>query len=170
MKVNEISFRWKDNSLLVFGVLTLITVLTTNSCIKKPAVEDYRMLHHSEWNQDTILIFEMNIPDPKKVYNLSFTVRNEGRYAYSNLWLFVSIEPPSGKAMNDTIELTLAKPSGEWLGSGLGDLYDRKYPYKQTLFFPEIGKFTISVRQGMRTPNGILKGIHDFGIALDKAL
>ena len=112
----------------------------------------------------------MNISDPKKVYNLSFTVRNEGRYTYSNLWLFVSIEPPSSKVINDTLELTLAKPSGEWLGSGLGDLYDRKYPYKQTIFFPEIGKYTISVRQGMRTPNGILKGIHDFGIALDKAL
>jgi len=170
MKVNEISFCRKGNFLFVLGIMTLMTVLATTSCVKKPVVEDYRMLPHSEWHQDTILIFELNIPDPKKVYNLSFTVRNEGRYAFSNLWLFVSIEPPSGKVTNDTLELTLAKPSGEWLGSGLGDLYDRKYPYKQTIFFPEIGKYTISVRQGMRTPDGILKGIHDFGIALDKAL
>ena len=170
MKFNKISCLLKDNCLYVLGILTLLTALTNISCVKKPVVEDYRRLNHSEWNQDTLLIFEMNIPDPKKVYNLSFTVRNEGRYPYSNLWLFVAITPPSGKVLNDTVELTLAKPSGEWLGSGLGDLYDRKYPYKQTIFFPEIGKYTISVRQGMRTPNGILNGIHDFGIALDKAL
>ncbi len=132
-------------------------------------MEEYRSLKRAEWNQDTALVFIVNIADPKKVYDLSFTVRNEGRYAYSNLWLFVSITPPSGKELLDTVELTLAKPSGEWLGSGLGDLYDRKYPYKKTIFFPETGKYAISVRQGMRTQDGILKGIHDFGITLENS-
>ena len=169
MKVRKINLQRIKNYLFVLGVLTLLTTSMT-SCYKKGIVEDYRRLNHSEWHQDTLLVFEINIPDPKKVYDLSFTVRNEGRYAYSNLWLFVAITPPSGKVTTDTLELTLAKPSGEWLGSGLGDLYDRKYPYKQTIFFPETGKYTISVRQGMRTQTGILTGIHDFGILLEKAL
>ncbi len=170
MKISKLCYRLKYSYFLTLGVLTLFILSITVSCTKKSVVEDYRRLNHSEWHQDTVLVFDVNIPDPKKVYNLSFSVRNEGRYGFSNLWLFVAITPPSGKVLTDTIELTLAKPSGEWLGSGLGDLYDRKYPYKQTIFFPEIGDYTISVRQGMRTPNGILKGIHDFGIALDKAL
>ena len=167
MKGREIIVRMRSRNLLHIGVFVLLILTLTTSCLKKSVIADYRRLKHSEWNQDTTLIFEMNIPDPKKVYNLSFTVRNEGRYAFSNLWLFVTITPPSGKELTDTVELTLAKPSGEWLGSGLGDLHDRKYPYKQTVFFPEIGKYTISVRQGMRTPKGVLPGIHDFGIALD---
>ena len=141
-----------------------------SSCNRKIVVEDYQALRHSEWHQDSLLVFEMNIPDSKKVYDLSFNVRNEGHYPYSNLWVFVTITPPSGKSLTDTLELTLAKPSGEWMGSGLGDLYDQKYPYKKTVFFPEIGKYTINVRQGMRTQTGILKGIHDFGISLEKAL
>jgi len=149
-------------------MLVLLTVFLS-SCSKKSVVEDYRTLKNAEWQQDTVLVFEFNIPDPKKLYDLSFTVRNNGNYGYSNLWVFVVITPPPGKELTDTFELTLAKPSGEWLGSGLGDLYDRKYPYKKTIYFPEIGKYTISVRQGMRTKNGILKGIHDFGVSLDKA-
>jgi len=169
MKVKEMIRRLKNNCLFLLAVLAVLTASVT-SCDKKAVVEDYRRLKNSEWNQDTALVFEFAIPDPRKVYDLSFTVRNEGRYAYSNLWLFVTITPPSGKELTDSVELTLAKPSGEWLGSGLGDLYDRKYPYKQTIFFPEIGKYAISVRQGMRTKNGVLKGIHDFGIALEKAL
>ena len=169
MKVKGISKQRKIKSLLQFSVFVLLAVFMT-SCNKKAVVEDYQSLRHAEWNQDTALVFDINIPDPKKLYDLSFTVRNEGRYAYSNLWVFVAIIPPSGKELSDTVELTLAKPSGEWLGSGLGDLYDRKYPYKKTIFFPEIGKYTISVRQGMRTKNGILTGIHDFGIVLEKAL
>jgi gliding motility-associated lipoprotein GldH len=169
MKVRGIRIHRKNKFQFVLCVLTSLTLLLT-SCHKKVVIEDYRRLNHSEWNQDSLLIFEISIPDPRKVYDLSFTVRNEGRYAYSNLWIFVTITPPSGKALTDTVELTLAKPSGEWLGSGLGDLYDRKYPYKKTIFFPESGKYSISVRQGMRTQSGILNGIHDFGIALDKAL
>lgn len=169
MKVMGTSIFRKINYLFIICVLVLLTAFMT-SCNKKAVVEDYRSLKHAEWHQDTVLVFEINIPDPKKVYDLSFTVRNEGHYAYSNLWIFVSITPPSGKELTDTVELTLAKPSGEWLGSGLGDLYDRKYPYKKTIFFPEIGKYIISVRHGMRTQTGILTGIHDFGIALEKAL
>ena len=167
MKVKGISKHRNNNYLFLLSVFILFIALIT-SCNKKAVVEDYRSLKHAEWNQDTVLIFEINIPDPKKLYDLSFTVRNEGHYGYSNLWLFVAITPPSGKELTDTVELTLAKPSGEWLGSGLGDLYDRKYPYKKTIFFPEIGKYTISVRHGMRTKTGILTGIHDFGIALEK--
>ena len=165
----KVKLRHKDNYLILFIVLMLMSAIIT-SCNKKAIVEDYRSLRHAEWNQDTVLVFDFDIPDPKKLYDLSFSVRNEGRYGYSNLWIFVSITPPSGKALTDTVELVLAKPSGEWLGSGLGDLYDRKYPYKKTIFFPEIGKYSISVRQGMRTQTGVLTGIHDFGIALDKAL
>lgn len=168
MKVIGISnARLNPLFLLLFSIILAGSMI---SCNKKRVYEDYRSLKHAEWPQDTVLNFEINIPDPKKVYDLSFTVRNEGKYAFSNLWVFVSIYPPSGKVSKDTVELTLAKPTGEWLGSGLGDLYDRKYPYKKTVFFPEIGKYTISVRQGMRTQNGVLKGIHDFGIALDNAL
>ena len=169
MKVMGMIKRRKNSFLLLFSVLALL-IASVTSCNKRAVVEDYRRIKHSEWHQDTVLVFEFNIPDPKKVYDLSFTVRNEGRYAYSNLWIFVTITPPSGKELTDSVELTLAKPSGEWLGSGLGDLHDRKYPYKQTIFFPEIGKYEISVRQGMRTQAGVLKGIHDFGIALEKAL
>ncbi|MCX6236469.1 MAG: gliding motility lipoprotein GldH [Bacteroidia bacterium] len=165
----ELKIQRKNNYLILLFFVALMTAFLT-SCNKKAIVEDYRSLKHAEWNQDTVLVFDINIPDPKKLYDLSFTVRNEGHYGYSNLWIFVTITPPSGKELTDTVELTLAKPSGEWLGSGLGDLYDRKYPYKKTIFFPEIGKYTISVRQGMRTKTGILTGIHDFGISLDKAL
>lgn len=169
MKAKAIKLIWKISNLLPFLVPYLLGIFIC-SCNQKTVIEDYQQLKHSEWHQDSLLVFEVNVPDSKKVYDFSFNVRNEGHYPYSNLWIFVTIAPPSGKALTDTVELTLANPSGEWLGRGLGDLYDKKYPYKQTIFFPEIGKYTISVRQGMRTQTGILKGIHDFGIALEKAL
>jgi len=149
--------------LLFAGVILLF------SCSKKIVFSDYKPLQGSKWHQDSILRFDMTVPDSTKIYNLFLNVRNEGRYPYSNLWLFVKITPPKGKVLNDTIELSLADPEGKWLGYGLGDLYDLKYPYKQATFFPQAGYYRFEVRQGMRSEDGFLKGIHDFGFTLEKS-
>ncbi len=150
---------------LVFSLLAL----SMYSCNRKIVFSDYKALKGSKWHQDSILRFDMTVPDSTKIYNLFLNVRNEGRYGYSNLWLFVKITPPNGKVLNDTIELSLANQEGKWLGSGLGDIYDMKYPYKQTTIFPSAGYYRFEVRQGMRTEDGILRGIRDFGMTLDKA-
>ncbi len=152
-----------------FAGLLFVGLVLLLSCNRNSVFSDYRALKGSEWHQDSILTFDMTVPDSTKIYNLFLDVRNEGRYPYSNLWLFVKIIPPKGKVVNDTIELTLANPEGKWLGYGLGDLYDMKYPYKQTTFFPNAGYYRFEVRQGMRTEDGVLKGIHDFGITLDRS-
>jgi gliding motility-associated lipoprotein GldH len=151
-------------SMLFFVLLTLLP-----ACQKKSVYSDYKALKGSKWHQDSILRFDMTVPDSTRIYNLSLNVRNEGRYPYSNLWLFVKIIPPKGQVINDTINLSLASPEGKWLGHGLGDLYDMKYPYKQATFFPTAGYYRFEVRQGMRTEGGILKGIHDFGVTLDRS-
>jgi len=152
-----------------FLILFLVILTLLFACQKKSVFSDYRALKGSKWHQDSVLRFDMTVPDSTKIYNLFLNVRNEGRYPYSNLWLFVKIIPPKGQVINDTIELSLATPEGKWLGYGLGDLYDMKYPYKQTTFFPNSGYYRFEVRHGMRTEDGILKGIHDFGITLDRS-
>ena len=162
MTVHKISQPINVTGLLFIGVMLLF------SCNRKSVYSDYKALKGSKWHQDSILRFDMTVPDSTKIYNLSLNVRNEGRYPYSNLWLFVKIIPPKGQIINDTIELSLASPEGKWLGYGLGDLYDMKYPYKQATFFPS-GYFRFEVRQGMRSEDGVLKGIHDFGITLDQS-
>ncbi len=152
-----------------FALLFVCAILLLQGCNRKSVFSDYKTLKGSKWNQDSILRFDMTVPDSTKIYNLFLDVRNEGRYPYSNLWLFVKIIPPKGKVVNDTIELSLATPEGKWLGYGLGDLYDMKYAYKQATFFPSAGYYRFEVRQGMRTEDGILRGIHDFGITLDRS-
>jgi gliding motility-associated lipoprotein GldH len=152
-----------------FVVFVSLVAVSIYSCNRRVVFSDYKALRGAKWHQDSVLRFDMTVPDSTKIYNLYLNVRNEGRYGYSNLWLFVKIVPPKGKVLNDTIELSLANPEGKWLGSGLGDIYDMKYPYKQTTIFPSAGYYRFEVRQGMRTEDGILRGIRDFGITLDKA-
>lgn len=151
------------------AALFFVGMVLLFSCQNKSVYSDYKALKGSRWHQDSILRFDMTVPDSSKIYNLFLNVRNEGRYPYSNLWLFVRIIPPKGQVLNDTIELALASPEGKWFGHGLGDLYDMKYPYKQTTFFPSAGYYRFEVRHGMRTEDGTLNGIHDFGITLERS-
>lgn len=155
-------------SIITIGAI-LALFLVAGSCKKNIVYQSYQHINHSDWQQDSVLKFYLDIPDSTKIYNLSLNVRNEGQYAFSNLWLFVKIIPPKGEIFADTVELTLAEPSGKWLGSGLGDLYDRKYPYRQAIFFPMPGFYTIEVQHGMRSETGILKGIQDMGVTLERA-
>lgn len=101
-----------------------------------------------------------------QTYNLNMHIRNKNNYAYSNIWLFVNIASPNGEQLIDTVEFTLAEPSGKWLGSGLGDLFDNKLPYKQNIAFPDSGTYQISIQQGMR--DDVLNGIDAVGISIEK--
>jgi len=149
-------------------LLAALIISSFFSCNLKVVSEDYRSFKNAQWPQDTVMVFKFDIPDSTRIYSLFLNVRNEGRYPYSNLYLFISVTPPRGKVLQDTVELTLADIHGKWLGSGLGDLYERQYPYKENIFFPQKGSYTIKVRQGMRTDDQVLRGIHDFGISLKK--
>lgn len=154
---------------IIHSIVLLFTIIVFSACNKNVVYQNYQHINSSKWQQDSVLKYYLDIPDSTKIYNLSLNVRNEGRYSYSNLWVFVKIIPPKGNVLNDTIELTLSDPSGKWLGSGLGDLYDRKYPYKTAIFFPVQGFYNIEVRHGMRSEKGVLSGITDFGVTLERA-
>lgn len=108
----------------------------------------------------------MNITDTLSANNVFVNVRNKGNYPNSNLWLFVKIKSPDGNCISDTIEYMLANLAGKWQGSGIGDIYDNKFPFKSNVRFPVSGEYKIEIQHGMR--KSILKGISDIGVSVEK--
>ena len=98
--------------------------------------------------------------------NLYINVRNDIKYKYSNLWLFIEIDQPGNNSVTDTFEITLADPSGKWLGEGFGGIKNRQVIFKRNVYFPVSGEYKINIRQGMR--ENVLKGITDIGIRVEK--
>jgi gliding motility-associated lipoprotein GldH len=97
---------------------------------------------------------------------LFVNIRNLGTYPYSNIYLFLTIGAPDGKLLTDTVEFTLADPSGRWTGSGIGGLHDNQILYKSSVYFPRKGIYTFRIKQGMR--DNVLPGIRDVGIRIEK--
>lgn len=119
----------------------------------------------NHWEQNKAQAFHFEINDYQSPKNIIFVVRNNNEYPYSNIRFFSVLKEEGNKtAKVDTLNYILAKPNGEWLGKGFGNTKEILFQYKNAYTFPKNGKYSIEIKQAMRTPN--LKGIEDIGVQI----
>jgi gliding motility-associated lipoprotein GldH len=151
----------------IFQILAAISIVVLMfSCDKNRVFDEYKPIENKIWDKDSLLIFTVPITDTTHNYNIKFNVRNDVKYNFSNLWVFLEIIQPNGLSVTDTTEIGLADPSGQWLGNGFGGLKEKETLYRRNVYFPQSGNYKIKIRQGMREDK--LKGISDFGIRIEK--
>ncbi len=123
---------------------------------------------NNKWGKKAEQKFKIEITDPQNPKNIIFVVRNNNQYPYSNIRFIVDFKNSKSRiAEVDTLNYILAKPNGEWLGTGFGETKETLFQYKTNYKFPEKGIFEISVAQAMRNDN--LPGIEDLGIKVETA-
>lgn len=143
--------------------LVMISLMTL-SCHRGYLFESAVSLPAEGWTTEGFVSFEVMVDDTSGNYSIDLYIRNDGRYAYSNLFLFINTLAPTGAQIRDTIECTLADKSGKWLGRGIGSQYSIEIPYKYRVNFPYKGIYRFEIEQGMRQ-NPLLH-ITDVGISI----
>lgn len=146
--------------------LILLSALIAVACSNNKVFDEVRSISNDEWGSSDNLKFTVPISDTNAAFDISFHFRNSNDYEYSNLWLFVTTEAPTGISLVDTVEFFLADPSGKWLGSGLGSINSMLIPYKSNIRFPHRGIYNFELKHAMRQEN--LSGIMDVGILIEK--
>jgi gliding motility-associated lipoprotein GldH len=148
----------------IFIVTTFISLL---SCTKSSE----QVLMNSiggQWDMKKTQNFPFEIDDAQNQKNIIFVVRNNNEYPYSNIRFIVNLSDENGKFKKiDTVNYTLAQPSGKWVGTGFGNTKETLFQYKLNYQFPKNGKYTIGVTQAMRMKN--LPGIEDLGVKIEQA-
>jgi len=129
------------------------------SCDSNRVFDVYKSVPNS-WHKDSIIEFKIMPPDTSNKYNLFINLRNTSDYKYSNLFLIVEMNFPNGKIIKDTLEYTMATPSGEFLGTGFTDVKENKFWYKEGVVFSEEGEYKVKIQHAMRT-NGSVKGVEN---------
>ena len=120
----------------------------------------------NKWSKKTVQKFNLEISDPENPKNLIFVVRNNNNYPYSNIRFIVNLTQPKTNINEiDTLNYILAKPNGEWLGTGFGETKETLFQYKLNYKFPKKGTYEVNVSQAMR--NDDLPGIEDLGIKIE---
>ena len=145
-------------SIVVFVLLlSLVSCQNADEKILVNAVDN-------QWKKNNAQTFSFDINDAQNLKNMMFVVRNNNNYPYSNLRLIASVEHNKKKISTDTLNYVLAKPNGEWIGTGFGDTKEIVFQYKLNYKFPENGKYSVKVVQAMR--RNVLPGIEDIGIKI----
>lgn len=148
-------------------ILILASAVLLAACGRKELYLQNYPIEKGSWPAERFYRFDFPVNDTTGIYNIYVQVRNDGRYAYSNLWLFIRTTSPTGAMLRDTIECRLAEPTGRWEGRGSGGRFSLEIPYRYHVRFPNPGRYLIEINQGMRDP--VLQYITDLGVRIEKA-
>ncbi len=141
-------------------------VLFIAACNTDRVLDEYTAIPNRKWDVKFQPSFTFEVVDTNQIYNVYLNLRNEGTFEYSNLWLNLTMESPKHKKASDKLNISLADPTGKWIGKGLGDLYDCRIPIYDHIKFSDLGKYTFTLEQYMRI--NPLPGISDVGISIEK--
>jgi len=162
MKIVKEKIFWTTVKTITF----LWVVFTLSSCDKRRVFEENKVIPENVWNKDSIMKFDVSVTDALTPTNFYINVRNADGFPYGNLFLFIKTTFPDGKTANDTLNCILADEKGNWLGSGMGDIYDNQIPFKRNVHFPRAGKYVFEIQHGMPLENVPL--IMDVGLRIEK--
>lgn len=152
-------------------IFLFLGLLFFASCDKTRVYDDYQSVR-GEWHRDSLMKFNFQAPDTVNNYNLFINLRNNSDYNFRNIFLITELNFPNGKVISDTLQYEMAAPSGEWLGTGFGDVKESKLWYKENIRFNEEGEYVVTIQQAMRKRDSIegivnLDGITEVGFRIE---
>ena len=111
---------------------------------------------------------KFNVTDTVSTYNVFVSLRHTDAYAYKNIWLYISTQQPGDSTFHkDRFEFTLQNQNGEWLGTGMSDIWEVRCPLFTNIRFTRLGTYTIRLQQTMR--DNPLMHVMNAGIRIEKA-
>lgn len=145
----------------------LIAVLFSG-CLRMGNFEKNIEIPKHDWQNGFKPTISFEIHDTIKKYNVFLTLRHTDAYAYRNLWLLFHSRQPSEKNFRtERIEIQLQDEQGRWLGKGMDDIREFRFPLFTDIRFTQTGEYTIQLEQIMR--DNPLKGIMNAGIRIEQS-
>ncbi len=141
------------------------------SCVDSKAIRiDKEILNG--WDLEEPIKFEI-IDTIDFISNISFYVRNNNDYPFSNIFLIASLKSNQRVYETDTLEYMMANNKGEWLGEGFSSIKESKLSWKRNwkpFFSPP---YIIEIKQANRKIGQIigdktLHGIVSLGLSIER--
>ena len=129
-----------DRLIFVFVFCFLVSCKTSTH-------EEYRSFKNDIWHADSVVVFEYNINDTTKLYNIDLNIRYTINYKYQNLFLFLT------GSLNDTLDIKLKEKDGTPLGKGLTDIREITVNIAENKKYATRGRHDLNIEQAMRYGN-----------------
>ena len=155
---------------LVYGSLFFAAIFLSTSCDQNMVYDRSLKINEVGWHEDSVMEFDdVIIHDSLSPFDFYINLRHNTNYRYSNFYFFLSTTLPNGHMSRDTIELILADRAGKWYGNGSGHIRDNRILIREKLKFPQTGNYHFTLSQAMREDDGILEGIINVGVRIEKS-
>jgi gliding motility-associated lipoprotein GldH len=130
--------------------VAVCTIMLFSSCDPGRLYDDNKIIPGDQWHYKNAIPFDVQVIDTTKFYNVYVNLRVSSEYKYNNIFMWVNTTNPARKTDQRRIEIRLADDGGKWLGKGLGDIYDYRFPVFQKIRFPNSGFYRFELEQNMR--------------------
>lgn len=131
---------------IFFAILISLFYSCDQNCVyeKNTEIPDYI------WDYDFKVPFEVEVTDTGARYNVYVNIRHTDAYPYSNLWVVIHTELPSGEKKQKRVQLVLSDNKGQFFGQGMGDIWDCSLMIQENAIFPQAGTYRFQLEQSMR--------------------
>lgn len=153
-----------------FGIYIIagfaILSLALYSCDSRDIVFEKSIeLKNSQWTYADSLLYTFPVKDTSKIYNILLDISHAKSYAFQNIYLKIHTRFPSGKRIQNQINIDLAEPSGKWNSDCGRNTCELEIPIQQGAYFNEPGDYTITIEQYLRKDT--LTGIEAVRVSLE---
>lgn len=151
-----------------FAIVLTFFALLFSGCDTNRVFEDNKDFTKRAWTVSDTVTFEFTITDPSARYNILYNIRNSLDYPYSRIFVNYTLQDSTRRVLatklvgNYLFDVKTGEPQGS---SGLGDIYDHRFPLLENGQFAA-GKYFAKLQQYMRTDT--LQGILAAGIRVEK--
>lgn len=144
-----------------------IVIVCFASCMELNNFEQTIEIKNHEWSALQPAEVSFTITDTVSTYNVMVVLRHTDAYAYKNIWLNIATKQPTDSSYRrERFELILQQPDGTWIGTGLNDVWEIRYPLFTNIRFIRQGTYHIQLQQAMRDEP--LLHIMNAGVRIEK--
>ena len=152
-------------------LLILLACTMMAGCSGRVVFQQDEQVPGGIWSRTWKPQFAFDITDTLSQRDIYLDIRHTGEYRFSNIYIFTTLEGPGGRSFTDTVECTLADPTGRWYGKGTGFIFSDRFQahvlYRMNNRFPRSGHYVFILEQAMRTDS--LSGVIDVGVSVEEA-
>jgi gliding motility-associated lipoprotein GldH len=100
-----------------------------------------------QWSQKFKPSLSVKVTDSTKVYDVILTVRVTTDYPFNNLWMYLTLDGPSGKIDRQPLEVSVTNAQGQWQGQKTGSLVALR-KLVSIMNHPKLGTYKYTFEQG----------------------
>lgn len=134
------------------------------SCNQINVFESNTTIPAYSWKSGFAAKGSFTISDSAGAYNTFIVLRHTDAYKYSNIWLSVGVQAKGDSVRYTKINIPLATDAAGWMGTGMDDIWELRYPVQLPVTKP--GTYNYTLNQIMR--DDPLAAVMSAGIRVEK--